>query len=79
MILKVNAYRHVLQNIVLVLVAHVVQYGTVVGHIPLQHHAVRVHLTPADSTCGRILHGVHLDLVEDAVSIHKVVGDVDVR
>ena len=79
MILVVNAFSRVLQNIVTTMVVHVVQYGTVVGHIPLQRNAVRVHRTPVASICGRILHGVHLDLAEDAVSMRKVVQDVDVR
>ena len=79
MILVLSAFSRVLQNIVTTMVLHVVQYGTVVGNTPLQHHAVRVHRTLAVSICGRILHGVHLDLAEDAVSMRKVVQDVDVR
>ena len=79
MILVLSAFSRVLQNIVTTMVLHVVQYGTVVGNTPLQHHVVRVHRTPVASICGLILHGVHLDLAEDAVSMRKVVQDVDVR
>ena len=74
-----TAFNHVLQNIVTPTAVHVVPCGIVVVSIL---HRLHVHLEQniqADSICGLIPHGAHMEVVEVVVDICSGVQVVVVR